>query len=584
MKKFLEFQIWTAIILSAIAPRSFAQVPAPLPAPDFQRIPQPQPQPQPQESPLPPPEELLQSPPSSGPQPELNPGQLSETIQVERFEITGSTVFKTEELAEVVKSFVGNPISFAQLLQASEAITQKYVKAGYVTSGAFIPANQTFKQTGAVVNIQVIEGSLEGIEVSNLDPKRPNRLNPNYIRRRIEVSVGKPLNLDRLLRTLQVLQLDPLVKNISAELSAGTRPGTSILDVKFLEAEASSFQITLDNNRAPSVGSFQRQAQLNAANFSGIGDRMNFTFSNTEGSNNFDIGYTIPVNPRNGTLQLSYSRATSRVIEEPFDTLDINGKSQDFSFTFRQPILQTPTSEVALGITAQRRESDIGFLESLTGERSPFPSPGADAEGKTKLSVLRFFQEWTQRSSKQVIAMRSQFNWGVDVFNPTINDTAPDGKFFSWQGQAQWVRALAPDASFLLRAEGQLSDRTLVPLEQFGLGGQRTVRGYRQDFLLVDNAFFASAEVRLPILRAPKLGGILQLTPFVDFGLASNREGRDAPELSSISSIGLGLLWTSQNVTARFDWGIPLRSIEADKNTLQEKGLYFSVSFTQPFR
>ena len=56
--------------------------------------------------------------------------------------------------------------------------------------------------------------------------------------------------------------------------------------------------------------------------------------------------------------------------------------------------------------------------------------------------------------------------------------------YFSWRGQAQLVRLLAPDTLFLIRADVQLADRALVPLEQIGVGGQETVRGYRQDLLL----------------------------------------------------------------------------------------------------
>ena len=52
-----------------------------------------------------------------------------------------------------------------------------------------------------------------------------------------------------------------------------------------------------------------------------------------------------------------------------FDILDINGNSQEYGITFRQPILQTPTQELALGITANRRDSDIGYLEALFGQR-----------------------------------------------------------------------------------------------------------------------------------------------------------------------------------------------------------------------
>ena len=528
---------------------------------------------------LPPPENLFPSPPQTPATPEGVPNAFPGTIQVERFEVIGSTVFSREKLAEATKKFINRPITFAELLQASEAITKLYSDKGYVTSAAFLPAEQTYNVKASVVKIQVVEGRLENIQVRGL-----KRLNPNYIRSRLQIATGKPLNLNRLLEALRLLQLNPLIQNISAELAAGSTLGGNVLDVTVTEAKTFSAQISLDNNRNPSIGSFQRQIQLNQANLLGQGDSLSVGYANTDGSNDVEARYTYPINAYNGTLEFAYNYTDSTVIEEPFDVLDIEGSSQDFALTLRQPIVQTPTEEFALGLSINRRESDVGFLESLVGRRVGFPQPGADDDGETRLSILRFFQEWTQRSSQQVLAARSQFSFGLDVFDATSNNRAPDGSFFSWRGQAQWVRLLARDTIVLLRADAQLADRALVPLEQFGLGGQRTVRGYRQDLLLTDNAFLASAELRYPILRIPEVGGILQITPFVDYGTASNRSGNPDIDPSNLASVGVGLLWQSNNLSARFDYGIPLVYVRSrDDETLQEKGLYFSIVYTQSF-
>ena len=525
---------------------------------------------------IPPPEQLL--PPPQTPNPQEVPNQFPGTITVDSFEVVGSSVFSPKQLAAATEKFTEKQITFAELLQASEEITKLYRDQGYVTSEAFIAANQTFQITGSVVKIQVVEGKLEDIQVTGL-----KRLNPNYIRSRLAIATNKPLNVNRLLEALQLLQLNPLVKTISAELAAGSTPGSAVLDVKVVEALTFTAQLKLDNNRVPSIGSFQRQIQLNQANLLGLGDGLNIAYGNTDGSNDVNLSYTLPINAYNGTLGFSYNYTDSNVVEKPFDILDIQGTSQDFSLTLRQPIVETPTTEFALGVTASRRESDVGFLESLIGRRQGFPSPGANSEGKTNLSTLRFFQEWTNRNSRQVLAARSQFSFGLDILDATTNSNSPDGRFFSWQGQAQWVRVLAPDTLVLVRADAQLADRALVPLEQFGLGGQRTVRGYRQDLLLADNAFLSSLELRYPILRLPDAGGVLQITPFVDYGTAWNRSGNANLESSNLASVGLGLLWQSDKITARFDWGIPLIDVRSRNNTLQEDGLYFSLVYTQPF-
>ncbi|MEH2094684.1 ShlB/FhaC/HecB family hemolysin secretion/activation protein [Nostoc sp.] len=535
-------------------------------------IPSPRPSPElPQQ--LPPPAELF--PPSvPTPTPDEPPlGNFPQTIVVERFEVLGSTVFSPKELAKATAEFTKRPISLTEVYQARSKITDLYVRNGYITSGAYIPP-QTI-QSG-VVKIQVVEGKLEDIQVTGT-----RRLNPNYVRSRLAIATSAPLNRQRLLEALQLLQLNPLIQNVSAELSAGSRTGSSLLEVKVSEAKTFSSQIVLDNGRSPSVGSFRRRLQLSEANLLGLGDSLGVAYTNTDGSNSFDASYTLPLNPRNGTLTFNYGTTSSNVIEPPFNVLDIESASRYYEVTFRQPIVQTPTQEFALGLTASRRESEASY--SPLGEQLPFPGLGADEQGRTKVSAFRFFQEWTSRNSRQVIALRSQFSLGIDVLNPTINQNAPDGRFFAWQGQAQWIRLLAPQTLLLLRLNTQLASRTLLPLEQFGLGGQDSIRGYRQDYLLTDNGTFVSAEVQVPILRLPQIDSTLQIVPFADFGIGWNSSGRENPNHNTLAAVGLGLRWTQgDRFTVRLDWGVPLISVDSNDRTLQENGLYFSLLYN-PF-
>ncbi|MCC5668461.1 ShlB/FhaC/HecB family hemolysin secretion/activation protein [Nostoc sp. CHAB 5784] len=535
-------------------------LPSPIPSPE---LPQP----------LPPPAELF--PPSAPITPEEPlPGNFPQNIVVERFEVVGSTVFSPEELALATAEFTKRPISLTQVYQARSKITDLYVQNGYITSGAYIPP-QTI-QSG-VIKIQVVEGKLEDILVTGT-----RRLNPNYVRSRLAIATSAPLNRQRLLEALQLLQLNPLIQNVSAELSAGSRTGESLLEVKISEAKTFSSPIILDNGRSPSVGSFRRGLRLNEANLLGFGDSLSLGYTNTDGSNSFDASYTLPLNPRNGTLTFNYGTTSSNVIEPPFDFLDIESASRYYELTFRQPIIQTPRQEFALGLTASRRESDISWSPEFESPPSGL-SPGSDEQGRTRVSALRFFQEWTNRNSREVIALRSQFSLGIDVLNATINQDLPDSRFFAWQGQAQWVRLLAPETLLLFRLNTQLASTTLLPIEQIGLGGQDSVRGYRQDYLLTDNGTFVSAEVQVPILRLPQIDSILQVIPFVDFGVGWNSSGSENPDPNTLAAVGLGLRWSQgDRFTVRLDWGIPLVSVNSNDRTLQENGLYFSL-FYNPF-
>jgi len=555
-----DIPIVTMIAWSLIGTPAIAQVREPV---------DPRPPRLPERELLPPPEELLQpptAPPSTGPTAPFRRG----TITVSRFEVTGSTVFKAEEFAEVTAPFINRPLSFAELLQVRDGISKYYVDRGYITSGAFLPP-QTMDS--GVVEIAVIEGKVEEIDV-----RVKGRLNPGYVRSRVALGAKTPLQVDRLVQALQLLQLNPLIENISAELAAGTRTGTSLLEIEVTSAPTFATVLKYDNGRVPSVGTDRRQIAFREASLLGLGDALTLSYTNTDGSNSLDeASYRIPINARNGTLGLFFKISENEVIEEPFDQLDIESDSRDYEISYRQPLIETPTKELALGLIGARRESDTRLLDE------PFPlSPGANDDGETRVTAIRFFQEWTNRGREEVFAVRSQFSVGIGAFEATVNDEPPDSRFFSWRGQLQYLRVLGEDAALLLRSDVQLAAETLVPIEQFGLGGINSVRGYRQDAILADNGIFASAEVRLPIARISDWDTVLQFTPFFEIGTGWNTD-RANPQPNNLYSVGMGLrLEVARKLTARFDWGIPLGNLLPNRRTLQENGLYFSIEY-RPF-
>lgn len=191
-------------------------------------------------TPLPPPDQLLPPPSNTSPtQPEAPSEDVPQTITISKFNVTGSTVFSAEDFGKITNKYTKRPISIAELFQIRSEITKLYVDKGYITSGAYIPPQ---KLQDGVIEIRVLEGTLEEIKVNGT-----RRLKPGYVRSRLEIATRKPLNRDRLLEALQILQLNPLIQNLSAELAAGTSPGSSTLEVQIRESKPlirSSFSIT----------------------------------------------------------------------------------------------------------------------------------------------------------------------------------------------------------------------------------------------------------------------------------------------------------------------------------------------------
>ncbi|EAZ88727.1 Surface antigen variable number [Crocosphaera chwakensis CCY0110] len=528
------------------------------------------------------PEDLLPSPEQPSPETAPDTGQ---TIILTEFQFVGNTVFTDEELTEAVTTGLTNkPLQVSQLLQVASFVAEVYAEKGYSTSGAVISIPKATQLQGkGIVVVEVIEGELEEIQVGPMNEGERLDLNPEYVRSRIAVAVGKPLNINRLQEALQLLQLDPLIEQISAQLSNGVRPGTSILTVKFATRDTFSLQGLSDNNRTPSVGGFRRGGAISEANLLGWGDTLRAEYRNSDGSNDVEVSYTLPINPYNGSVRFRYRTTNSTIVKPPFDEFDIDSHYENYDLTIRQPVFQTPQQEVVLGLSLERQESN-NFLRGIA-----FPlSPGANIKGQTRITTLRLFQEWLQRNSQEVIAVRSSFNMGLDFlgitspFDADINPDAPKNRYFTWRGQAQWARVLDRDTLFLIRSDIQISSDPLIPLEQFVLGGAGTVRGYAQNYRLKDNGIIVNAEIRLPVLRIEEYDTLVQLIPFVDYGSGWNLK-RPTVHPATLASVGLGVLWQQGDIfSARLDWGIPLTPNNRIDNTWQEHGLHFSLIFN-PF-
>ena len=494
-----------------------------------------------------------------------------QTVFVKKFVVVGSTVFTAEQLARVLKPYTLRRLSFPELLAAQQAVDRLYLENGYITSGTFLPPQ---KLEDGVVTIEVIEGGLEEINISGLE-----KLRSGYVRSRIEKATNAPLNREDLLNALQLLQLDPLIANLSAELTAGSSIGSSILELNLTEADPFDLTLAYDNFRSPSVGTDRRQVGITHRNLIGYGDRISLGYLNTDGSNSLnDFNYIFPINASNATLGFRIGYTDSDIIEEPFDEFNIESENTNYEFSYRQPLVQKPTQDLAIGFSFSRNDS------STTAEGEPLQlSRGAEIDGETHISALRFFQEYTTRNDRQVLALRSQFSLGVDLFDATINSgDLPDSNFFAWRGQAQYLRSLGSNFTLLVRSDFQATSRPLVPVEQFSLGGALSVRGYRQDALLGDNGLFNSVEFRATVARIPDWNTSIQLTPFLDFGKVWNSDDLTF-NTNTLVSTGIGLrVQASDFFAARLDYGIPLVDLDSEGDSLQEDGVYFSIEL-QPF-
>jgi len=494
---------------------------------------------------------------------------------VKKIRLDGNTVFSEKDFEEILSPYQNRNITSEELQEIRNTITQFYISKGYVNSGAFIP-DQDVKD--GVITLNIIEGRLTQINVSD-----KTRLRPDYVKKRVELAVGDdPLNINVLQERLKLIKQDPRIENINAKLGPGVRTGGAQLDIEVQEARPYLMSFRFNNHNSPSIGAYRGEIEVSHLNLSGWGDSLTARYDITEGLDDYAIEYSLPLTRRDTTLTLKAARADSTVVAYPFDQLNIESRTKTYSAAVRHPLIKSLAREFSLEIRLDKRDS-----ETWLGENGFAFSEGVPPDANSAVSVLRFSQEWVERSPVQVTAARSIFSIGLDLFSPTINDGLPDGRFFTWLGQFQWLRRFEfLESQVLFRTDFRYSNCSLLPVEKFSIGGASSVRGYRENQLTTDNGLISSLEWRVPIgkLKLPRISngendGDVQLCPFFDFGTGWNTDITD-PIPGSIYSAGLGARWmVSKNIRAEIYWGKALRTVLASgQYDLQDDGVHFQIS------
>lgn len=523
----------------------------PLPVPEFRK----------------PPPELLQLPPVKPPDAGRTPTVLRALVR--KIRITGNTVFPTAELEKIAAPFENRELTSTDLEELRRRLTAHYIERGYINSGAVIPDQSI---ADGVVEMRVVEGRLTRTEIEGTV-----HFSKDYFSDRIALSAGPPLNLRELEQRLQVLLGHPMVRSMNAQLAPGEQPGEAVLRAQVVEAPRYELGAQVDNKLAPSLGEAKLTLSGAVNNLLGRGDQLGAELGYADGiPHDVRLRYRTPITARDMALGVHYENTKAVVTEEPFDVLDIKSKLETVGIELSQPVYRTQNQQLLLAGVLERRETET----TLLGVPFSF-SPGVN-EGKATVSVLRLVADYVDRGRTQVIAGRSTISVGLDAFDSTVNAEAPDSRFIAWLGQLQWVRRLseARGDQIRLRADFQLANDALLPVEQYAVGGLDSVRGYRSFQLLRDYGYTASLEYRIPLFGNADGWRNLQLAAYVDTGAAKFKD-RDNPSPSSISGVGMGLIWNPmRGLSAELYLAKGLDDVpDPPSHSLQDESVYFRLAY-----
>jgi hemolysin activation/secretion protein len=484
-----------------------------------------------------------------------------ENIYIAQYQFQGNTVFDESQLQTLTIPYRDRTVRIDELEDLRQQITHFYIDHGYINSGARILPN-ALKE--GVLTFDIVEGKLDDVQIQGQE-----RLNENYIKNRL--LNDEPLNINDVKEKFQLLLTDPLISSMQGSLLPSAQSNRSILSIDVIRARP--YQVTFfgNNYRPPSVGGEGGGVSSWVSNLTGLGDTLNFTFQASEGTRLYSGGWSMPISDKGTLAYFNFTEGDSWVMESPADNTDITSKVHNIEGGISHPLIENLQRKLTIGSSFAVRQNDTRLL----GNSFSF-NEGVNS-GHTQATVVRFYQEHIERREAQVLALRSTFSVGLNALGstPQIDRNKPSSEFFAWLGQGQYAHQVLDNGSqIVLRGHVQVSNSSLLPIEQIAVGGINTVRGYRENELVRDEGFSNSVEFHYPLVGEPNAKQVLSLVPFVDYGGAWNRN----QSARYLLSTGLGLNWKFDQFNAEFYWAHKLNAPEINQHhDLQDEGIHFQL-------
>ena len=493
------------------------------------------------------------------------------TVAIREIRLQDNELIPEAVLDAILPAYSNRQVSAQELQELAQRLTTYLVERGYVSSGVIVPDQ---KVSDGIVTLQVVAGHLtEAVIAGN------RRLRDGYISQRLGDVYSSPLNVNDIASRLQVLEQDPRIERIDAAVKPGTARGAAVLNLNIEERRGFGFSVGADNYISPNVGSQQVRAEIHHLNLTGFGDTLQLTYAHAEGYKGGSGAYSIPLTRWNTLLNVFFERSSSRIVTEPFESLDIEGDTTRYGADLRQPVFRSPQSEFTLGLGL-----DVQKVESfLLGE--PFSFSVADDQGVSRTTAVSFSQEYVRSQASRVLALRSSFTFGIDALDASVGGPS-DGEFRYWLGQAQWLQKLDLwDSTVRVHGQLRLADDALPAYRKYALGGARSVRGYRENLIVRDNGGLLTLEWSLPIahlafpgLSSGQSDGEVRLTPFVDYGAGWDHDDED--NTFDMAGAGIAIRWQlapNSYLELQAAKSLIERPIGASGHVLQDDGIYFSA-------
>jgi len=392
--------------------------------------------------------------------------------------------------------------------------------------------------------------------------------NPDRLKEKVTLREGDRVDADQLQEDVRWLNNNPF-RQANLAFQPGEEPGTTDVILEVNDRMPLRFFFTYDNYGIDLTGKNRLSTGFNFGNLFNLDQQVNFQYTTTtqqvfNSLNAYSGSWIVPFPWRNYlTVFGSYSGAQGDI---PGTSATLQSSSWQVSGRYNAPLpmIGAYSHEVYGGLDYKQANNSLlifnittpsggGFgLYSIFQLTAGYSGSVPDEVGSTSFELGGFYSPG-----------------GVGDLNDSqnFNDIIPGANPEYGYGRFSLTRGFTLPLNFSIRGEfnGQLATTSLMPTEQFGIGGYNTVRGYDERVANGDNAWVMNLEFWTPPGSVFKIFGNqevedrLQFLAFWDYGSTGFADPLPGQVQYWLMSVGPGLRYNiDRYVSVQLDWGFQL--------------------------
>ena len=449
--------------------------------------------------------------------------------------VTGNTVETTDDLMKLITLEPGKMLNSVTLKKDVQAIQEKYREDGYILAKI---TDLNIDKDGNLT-IKLNEGKIESFKVKG------NEKTKDYvILREMRQKVGEPFNAKKTQRSWQRVNNLGFFEEVTPKVLPGVEPNAVVVEWNVKERRTGTFSVGAGYSSQDGVIGM---VAVGDTNFRGTGDAVNLTYEfsgDDEDSHGYSFSYRRP------WLDAKQTTGTFRIYNRTYeyDDYDENGdhiESYMRHYSGGEITLGRPVSEYSTNYITLRNRKDKYVKQTEVG----------NLNGHGSGAVHQKWEDDNFGTTRSVI-LQHVTDTRDNIYFPTMGGrVALTGELGGFGGDFDYRKADIEDQRYFKAGKNQVwalrgqygwSDGDISEYARFKIGGQNSLRGYRDDQFRGEHMFLATLEYRFPIVS--KVQGAL----FTDWGSAWED---DLWPDDIHGSVGIGMSLVTPLGPVRLDYG-----------------------------